>query len=64
MKKAFEIILDGKKRLESIKHRFSNQKFGMHETKKSCHWQDPFQNINPNITLEIKSFRLIIENSA
>lgn len=27
------------------------------ETKKSCQWQDPFQNINPNITLEIKSFR-------
>jgi hypothetical protein len=25
-------------------------------TKKSCHQQDPFQNINPNITLEIKSF--------
>jgi hypothetical protein len=35
-----------------------------HKTKKSCHWQDPFQNINPNITLEIKSFHLIIENSA
>lgn len=33
------------------------------ETKKSCHWQDPFQNINPNITLEIKSFRLILKNS-
>lgn len=26
------------------------------KTKKSCHKQDPFQNINPNITLEIKSF--------
>lgn len=34
------------------------------KTKKSCHWQDPFQNINPNITLEIKSFRLMTENSA
>ncbi len=25
------------------------------KTKRSCHRQDPFQNINPNITLEIKS---------
>lgn len=29
------------------------------KTKRSCHRQDPFQNINPNITLEIKSFFLI-----
>src|SRR5690606_11650418 len=38
---------------------FSHALHGMErrKTKKSCQQQDPFQNINPNITLEIKSFR-------
>ncbi len=38
------------------------ENLGKEKTKKSCHRQDPFQNINPNITLEIKSFLDLINN--
>lgn len=42
--------------LKHFKHNFLHLKFKIWQIKKSCQKQDPFQNINPNITLEIKSF--------